>query len=192
MSNLFIDKQVIENNYSEDVIKDNFTKITINDDSMYISNNDLKPFVNRITKKVSMEELRFAMALEMKGIEYSYQPPKLTLHNGLKTAYADNKPITYTPDFLIVYNGRNILVEIKGFIPLLASFKYKIYDILINENLRDAEDKPLYEYYIAKWIGSKRNNDLELYLYNQSVSKTALKSAKNRTKNNFWTLVGIK
>lgn len=172
-------KELNENeNEFDAIIKNNYKEISWNDHVRFINKEDLKPFVNRITKKTSDEELRFALALEINNIDYSYQPPKLELLGPHTTHYASYKGITYTPDFLIEYNNRKILVEVKGFIPLQASFKYKIYDYLISTKYKE------YEYYICRWYGNKKQKNMQLYFYNSNVSKKITKTKK--TAKSFW------
>lgn len=58
-------------------------------------------------------EAKTAEVLDLMGVEYLYEPYKITLLEGFRSPFQDRKvvSITYTPDFVL----NNILLECKGF-----------------------------------------------------------------------------
>lgn len=65
---------------------------------------------------------------------------------GNKTS-KDERPIdsiTYTPDFIFEYNGKTIIVEVKGFENDVFPYKFKMFKKYLEE-LEDAENYELWE-----------------------------------------------
>ena len=153
---------------------ENFIKHHFNGYDFYTTKDDNKRFINPATKKISHEEVWFAIFLEMMGKEYETEPI-LTIFKETKTHYKTYSATQYKPDFLIKDGKRKIIVEIKGYISKDKQFKYNVYDRRIKELYPD------YEYYIVKWAGSHKKRTMQPYLYKQSPASMRI--------NNFNTLV---
>jgi hypothetical protein len=105
-------------------------------------------------KAVEFNGIKFKSKLECKaykvllenGLDAKYEPQKIVLYYGYKPLikfYCARKTgkdkghlflndkkireITYTPDFVIDYNGRNIYIEMKGFENDVSPYKLKMF-----------------------------------------------------------------
>lgn len=173
MQTFFTQEQLLTALSQED-IDDNYVAHQYNGIDYYCLIEDNDRFINPRTKKISNEEVWFAIYLELKGIEYETEP-KFIIFRAIQTSYKNYKDTTYKPDYLLSYEGRKIIVEVKGYIAQDKTFKYNVYDRRLKELY------PEYEYYIVKWAGSHKQQNKTPYLYRQTPASMRI--------NNFETLV---
>ena len=111
---------------------------------------------NGIIFKSKLERDCYKILLEHDIIP-TYEPFKVVVWNGFKPKvkfycaekqfkYKENivlrtekiRDITYTPDFLIKINGRNVYIEVKGYENDVSPYKIKMFRKYLDENDKNA------------------------------------------------------
>lgn len=130
-----------------------------------------------MNKYRSKDEEIFANKLNSKNIKFEYEPTKYVLVKGFPTAYQNYRDITYTPDFEFEYQGRKIIIEVKGYMQRDDSLKVKLASLYF--------EKRNIEYYVIRLQGSIKLGTKNFYFYNDP---TILKKKNKKT---FWERVGV-
>jgi len=119
-------------------------------------------------------EKDFATELEKRNIPYEYENMTLIIFNELKLPYYPFtflKERIYTPDFYFEYEGRKIVIELKGYQREQDSYKHRFAHEMLS--------KQGYEFYVLKREGNKSNGDYDFYHQVNSMHKRKLTSKRS-------------
>ncbi len=126
----------------------------------------------------SANERVFARMLEKLGIKYEYEPFTNDIIKAVNGTIGRYAPTQYTPDFVMLYNDRKIIIETKGFMRGRDALIVKIADAWYTSRG--------YEYYCINQAGKVSTANLDYYLYkSKGIAK---RGAKTKT---FWQLIGM-
>ena len=86
-------------------------------------------------------EAKTAEILDLMGVEYLYEPYKITLLEGFRSPFQGRKvvSITYTPDLVFKWKDYTVFVEVKpdNFTNDVYPYKQKMFRKYMEENLKD-------------------------------------------------------